>query len=61
MLPLLTMATKKPKKEAMGLVGVRVPMSVLQRLEKRAAEMSRKTRINVTVGALVRSILEEHA
>lgn len=45
----------------MAQVNARVPTTVLARLESRAAAMSVKTGITITVGAIVRSILEEYA
>lgn len=66
LIALLTMSTTKIKRPAkakapMAQVNARVPTTVLARLESRAAAMSVKTGITITVGAIVRSILEEYA
>jgi hypothetical protein len=53
--------TTAAKKEAMVFIGVRVPRSLLRRLERLAKAASRRAGVNVKVGTIARKVLEDHA
>lgn len=45
----------------MAYLGLRVPKSLLEKLEKRAKRQSDRTGMVVNVSAVVRALLQEHA
>jgi hypothetical protein len=52
-------ANKKPKRERMVILGLRIPRSLLNRLERRAKKESERSG-TVNVSAVARALLQEH-
>ena len=53
--------TTSQKKEAMVLLAIRVPRSLLKRLEKLARDASRRSGVSIKLGTIARKVLQEHA